>query len=296
MLNLSRQTFYLPLLGGLAALAGLLNFDFIQLPPLPSAVSNSVPTPTPADERRVEALTQVPAPGQPLTVAIAIDKSGSAPQHGIQANSEAITPLFELFEDRGGELAVFTICNGGNEPSARVRIAEPPPPPALNPFVDPESIHEDNPIRRLDQERERQAARKHHEAETARLLLEHQTAVAARQAEASAAIAAFQKDQLAPLLNRQPDCQESDVYGAMARMKLFLSEDAASWSAPPKPYALFLSDGLDTVGKPPVDLPGVDVVLVNGSGERGVFSQIPHKAFESVEGAIAYIRATAIQP
>lgn len=95
-----------------------------------------------------------------------------------------------------------------------------------------------------------------------------------------------------PLLEQKANAQKSDIWSAVGRADLALSESDASWPLPTRRYLLLISDGLDTVGKPSTPLQsGAKVTLVNGSTSLGSLTSLNPMRFESIKAAIQEIVA-----
>ena len=91
-------------------------------------------------------------------------------------------------------------------------------------------------------------------------------------------------------------CPTTDLWGAIARADLILAEPTTVWSVSPTKYALFITDGIDTVGQPEVTFTSeLEVILINGSGNTGIFSRLPHSRFESTMSALDHIVASVEQ-
>ncbi|MEO1294726.1 MAG: hypothetical protein AAFW75_02815 [Cyanobacteria bacterium J06636_16] len=240
----------------------------------------------------------IPAPPPPpFKVVVLLDFSGSSDQHRVQhPTPETLQPLSEALANSGGAIAVGAICNDSNQPFTRISIDEPPifPEEQLHNPTFPTPVDETavNPLRLPEKQREFEEALadyNHLAAEDKALLKQHQKAVEAYQAAGLAKIRTF-KTEIAPILTRTTDCTRTDLWGGLKRADLLLSEDASRWSTQPDFYLLVVSDGLDTQGKSAVTLnSNPEILLVNGSGSVGIFADLEHKAFESVDAAIAYL-------
>ncbi len=240
----------------------------------------------------------VPAPAPPpFKVVMLLDFSGSSNQHRVQhPTPETLQPVLEALSTSGGAIAVGAICNDSNQPFTRIAIDEPPVFPAEqlhNPtFPTPVDETAVNPLRLPEKQREFEVALadfNHLTAEDKALLKQHEERMAAHQAASQAKIRTF-TTAITPLLTRPTDCTQTDLWGGLQRTDLLLSEDSSMWSTQPDFYLLVVSDGLDTGGKSAATLgSNPEILLVNGSGSVGVFADLEHKAFESVDAAIAYL-------
>ena len=261
-------------------------------------------TPTSLSAAPSERVVQKPSPVEvppasphPFKVVMLLDFSGSSSEHRIQMPSaETLQPLLEAIAAGGGVMALGGICNDSNQPFTRLAIAEPPKFAAekLHNPTPPSPVDETavNPLRLPEKQREFDLALAEYnqrKAEDEALIGQHQQAMEAHQSAVQAEIAAF-SDAIAPLLTRPVDCGHTDLWGGLQRADLLLSEDSSIWSTSPDTYLLVVSDGLDTRGKAAVTLTSSpEVLLINGSGSVGIFADLEHKAFESVDAAIAHL-------
>lgn len=234
----------------------------------------------------------------PIKVAVAIDLSGSIHSHRIALPQvKHLQPIFEILSKAGGELAIGLVCDDSNQPLARVRINEPPkidldviaissPPEAPDPNINPFDFVE------LQEAYLEELA--DYQEETAKIgqhLDEHDEALEQHQEQVANALSLAHK-KIEPLLSQKADCQKTDLWGAVQRINIFLAEDNSNWSQAPQLYALFVTDGLDTQQNASARIvPQADVLIVNGSGSIGIFSELPHKSFESFFSALSYIRS-----
>ena len=259
--------------------------------------SLSAASPPDAVVQESQPLQVPPQSPRPFKVVMLLDFSGSSSQHRIEMpNVETLQPLLESVSNAGGVIALGAVCNDSNQPFTRLAIAEPPPFPEdeLHNATPPTPIDETgvNPLRLPEKQREFDLALAEYSqrmAEDEALIEQHQQAMAAHQSAGQAEIATF-SEAIAPLLTRPIDCNYTDLWGGLQRADLLLSEDSSVWSTPPDFYLLVVSDGLDTKGKSEVTLTSnPEILLVNGSGSVGIFADLEHKAFESVDAAIAHL-------
>ncbi|MEO0987247.1 MAG: hypothetical protein AAFY20_17090 [Cyanobacteria bacterium J06639_14] len=294
------MTRFLPPLGreqGLCVSALLLSLVGCSVPQNVQTSSSVTPTVEEATVQESQSLAIPSAAPRPFKVVMLLDFSGSGNQHRIQIpHQETMAPLLETLSDSGGALAVGAICNDSNRPFTRISIAEPPvfPEDQLHEPTPPTPVDETaiNPLRLPEKQREYEGALADYEqliAANKALLQAHEEAIAAHQSEARTKIDTFAAA-ITPLLTRAVDCDRTDIWGGLQRADLLLSEDSSVWSTNPDAYLLVVSDGLDTQGKSAVNLTSnPTILLVNGSGSMGVFASLEHKAFESVDAAIAHL-------
>lgn len=234
----------------------------------------------------------------PIRIVVAMDFTGSREKHRILSLTlEDLQPLFALLKKVGGEIAFLAICESSNRPALRLHLESPP---RLNAQdfqrvaapVPPDK--NGNPFQLEEQQKQYEkefAAYNQIQLANQQKLEAHKQQLARWQSAADTKIQQYQA-QLKPLLSQPSNCQHTDIGGAVTRANLFLAEDTSTWSVPPKNYAVFITDGLDTVGQKPVAFNGeTEVFLVNGSGSKGVLAQLPHKSFESPTAAFRYLSA-----
>ena len=225
----------------------------------------------------------------PFRAVVALDKSGSVREHHMPLPTlDEVQPLLDLVKTYGGELAFASICDDSLQPLLRLKIDEPP---VLNPkyvastFTDSDSQSTTNELfvsDQLAQFQEEEAKKKPHQQA-------HREALQAHEIKTQKALDIF-FPKLKQLLQKPATCQETDINGLTQRLTLFLNEDATRWSQPPQRYALMVTDGLDTVNRTTVAFPKeTTLLLVNGSGSKGVFAKVPHQHFEATSAAIEHM-------
>ena len=227
------------------------------------------------------------APSGRFAVVIDLSLSGLENRTPIPTLAD-LEPLLDIIQQRGGELAVSFVCSDSTQPLLRVKVDEAPqpdreifqagaPPEApdlemLSPFDRPAAIAE------------------HQDRVTAyqQDIQGYQDALEQHRSGAKRAMAEFVSS-LQDVLPSEPNCQESDINGALRPAQLFLDEPH-QFSQAPLSYLLVVSDGLDTVDKEAVHFnDNVHVVLVNGTGTKGVFGGRHHLPFEAVSAAVDYV-------
>ena len=268
---------------------------FLQTLQAPVAVSPS-PAPT-----QVQPSSLVSANSTPVKVGIANDFSGSTSEH--RTHPPAITvfePMFNVLKERGGELGLTEICEDSTQPLWRLRIAEPPKMDTKklhNPSLpsSPDTAPDSNPFDQVDRKQQYQKELEDYQrlkAEDQKNWDTHNQALSEHQANVETQISAFKRKVLYPFLKKPVNCKTTDVLGAAKRLNLFLAEDGTIWSHPPTKYALFNTDGLDNVNDSPIRFQtDITIILVNGSGSKGIFKEVKHKAFESMTAAVNHIAA-----
>lgn len=281
--------------GALCILAFLLLAPGCAPSPKPSNPSETPPpktTPLP----EVAAALAAEAKQKQLILALVRDGSGSIYENRIAPMTEQhLSLLVDLISAHGGELAIALACDDSNQPLLRFRAPQPPHLVAETFNNPPEpTLPDETTINalRLPEARQRyETARARYEelkAEDVQRFQAHQKALAVDQTTVQKATKAF-LHKTAPTLNEPANCQATDLHGAMHRVALFFDEESTFEPAPHR-VLLVISDGLDTRGKPPAVFENQpELILVNGSGSKGVFEAMPHKAFESLDAAIAFL-------
>ena len=231
----------------------------------------------------------------PNKIAVVIDKSVSIQANRIRAVTlNDLNPVFDLIQQYGGELALIAVCDDSNRPASRLRISQPPQfkteqwKNIRKPTPPPDNSNAFQLLELKEQYSKNIANFNHAQTENRQLLAEHNQEIAQWKATVKQQVQEFRRE-LKPLLSQPLHCQSTDIWGAIKRVNLFLSEDTSIWSIKPTKYAVFISDGVDTVKRQPVSLEATEILLVNGSGSVGVFQTLPHKAFESPESAFYFL-------
>lgn len=219
-------------------------------------------------EATLEAI--VPAP---VKIVVMQDKSGSVTETRTQQlNEDHLRQLAEVVLARGGELAFGLIRGESNLSLLRMQLTEPPLAPEL-PTADGSRLV------RIQKEKAHEEARSKYDA-----------VYAIWRDEALHEIQAFMKAAKAQL-ERPASARKTDIHGAVLRADLFLAESDLVWSQPTHRYALFVSDGIDTSKKQPIDpVSGAQFILVNGAASIGSLEALAPERFESASAAINYIR------
>ncbi|MEM6866765.1 MAG: hypothetical protein AAF528_00075 [Cyanobacteria bacterium P01_C01_bin.121] len=254
-----------------------------------------IATPDPISRLAEEQTLHNVAPkSAPVKAVLVLDQTGSAQKHRIKFEAENLRPLFNTLIEVGGELAFFLICDEGEQPALRLRIPEPPlikvnEADHLDPYVQPET--DGNPFHLAEAQAEYAAQLKTNQT----LIEQHRQILEDHQQTAKAELELFLQD-LESFLNEDMVCPTTDLWGAIARADLILAEPTTVWSVSPTKYALFITDGIDTVGQPEVTFTSeLEVILINGSGNTGIFSRLPHSRFESTMSALDHIVASVEQ-
>lgn len=262
----SRYALPLTLAGVLAASAALtLTTGCVDTPgattPEPPAVSAS-PAPTAA-----------PA-APPVKLAVMNDKTGSAGEtRTAQLTAADLEPLFDTLRARGGELGFGLVTDDSYRSLLRLRLEAPPAPPLA-------PSQEGNTFEVAERMDGYHAARDDYDRKAK-----------AREEAAARRIEEF-RSAAAELLARKPDAPRSDVWGALQRADLFLSEEDSGWPQPPALFVILVSDAQDNVKRPHSPLRSrARVLVVNGSASVGSLSSLSPLLFESPAAAWRYVAA-----
>ena len=211
----------------------------------------------------------------PVIVAGVIDQSGSMKLSGTPPVSvEDFKPLLDLISRCSGEIGVTFVRSDSAKPIERFRVDEPIPPPL-------------KPIQKEDEENYEFADRRD---EYVSELAEWNKSVKEKTAKLQPKIEEYLNN-LKPLLAQTPK-GSTDLWSAINRVDVFLSEGDATWRVKPNRYLIVISDAQDTIGKPKNDFKSDSVVLwVNGNASGKNLKDFPYKRFESYKAAVAEIVA-----
>lgn len=210
----------------------------------------------------------------PLKVAIFSDQSASANWTKTPPlTADHFQPIIAALAERAGELTFGLIRDDSNKGLVRLRIELPPVPP-----VKPE--RKGNPFQNAKEMQNYEAVRSQYAETRARWEQEKDDRIAIFLAAGG-------------LLLKQPaNAPRSDVWNALARANLFLSEPDAAFSAARRVVVL-VSDGADTAKARRVNLKeDITLILVNGSASVGSLGALKPQLFESVEPALRFAITT----
>ncbi len=252
----------------------------------------------------VEVKTQIdnylqsqPSPVQPLAISIINDVTGSAPEHRIQpVTLDQLKPIFDHLKQHGGEVAFISICDDSNRPALRITLDEPPRQLSASDLINPQPpVSPDkkgNPLKMTELVREYEAKIPNYQKDLNQDLQtveQHKEQIQKGQTESEQKLKQSE-EQIKLLLSQTPNCQNTDIWGAVTRTNLFLNEDRSNWTHRPQRYAVFITDGLHNTSHQPVQIESkTEILLVNGSGSVGVFQNLDYKSFESAPAAFRYL-------
>jgi hypothetical protein len=105
---------------------------------------------------------------------------------------------------------------------------------------------------------------------------------------------AFRTD-LSSLLAQNADAPTTDIWSALHRADIFLSERDTVWGGGSVRWAVFITDGEDTSRSAPAPnfTSGARLVVVNGAGSLGVLGRFNPLVFESPAAAFHHIATTS---
>jgi len=209
----------------------------------------------------------------PAKIAIMIDSTGSRLRTRTPtATEEDFEPYYDVLKKCGGELAVGLITDDSNQGLLRVRIDVPPTKPAP-------PANEANPFALAVKAGEYEKVKQNYDGQ----LVVWREAMDKR-------FLNFKKE-LKTLLSASPCARKTDIWGAVARMDIFLAEDDSSWNATTKKYGVLVSDCDDNVRKNAV-APKSDAtwLIVNGTPVSQLTALSPMH-FESLDSAARHISA-----
>lgn len=229
----------------------------------------------------------------PSQVVLHVDQSGSINLARVAPMSYSdVEPVLKALSETGGTFAMGAICDRSNRPLVRTTFPEAPR-MNLNSIPTPPDSPDTtrgNPYKnreRLKQYEEAMAAYQDKATPIKQQLIAYQQELQQHQAENHQRIEDLQP-QIETLLNQPRNCQHTDIQSAVERANLLFDEPPA-FSQPPRTYAVFLTDGLDSFSSQPAQLNADSVLLVNGSGDMGIFQSVDHKRFESPTAALTVL-------
>ena len=272
--------------------AGLLAFFSLtcagkkEQPTHPAAVrlaSTEAPTPRPVPE--VAPAVQLPPPLQatgPVLVSVLVDFSASISFYGVEIpNTQALLPLIQLIDERGGELGVGAIQENPSTPLLRLRI--PPPEKGLEP--------PDESVNVFTRKKRLRAYRK--------ALPEHQERERQRRARNKTLIEAY-LPRLEAFLSKSASAQTTDLWGNVNRANLMLMEPSLYWTGSmkiaPLRFLVVVSDGRHNSAASEFKRPDKSIVVCAVSGSRGLGDLGKIRGisfFESTASAVYYVVAKA---
>ncbi len=210
----------------------------------------------------------------PVKICLVQDKTGSAnstrtPQ--IQFNE--LGPIIEILKQKGGEISFGLIRDQSNRSLLRLRIDAPP----------------SEPVKPSEKGNAFVVAKE--KGKYAKEFARYQNKLEQWQAESEKQVTIFGKA-VNFLAEQKPNAPLSDIWGAVLRCDLFLSESDASWRQSSRRTAVFITDGLHNTNSRFIPMKsGAKVIMVNGSASLGSLEKLKPVRFESPEAAFRFIVA-----
>ena len=242
-------------------------------------------------------IAQQPPAGHPTRIALIKDETLSIESHRITPMTLGeIQPLLDLLKQNGGEMALIGLCDNSDLPAVRVHISSPP-------RLSPANLQQANKptapdtkgvspfkLEEIKTDYQTKFARYQQlQQENEVVIQQHQKALTQWQTDTEQKLEAF-STQIKPLLEKPATCQTTNVWASLRRADTYLSEVDGSWTYPPKNFALLVTDGLHNTDTPSVQMQSdAEILLVNGSGESGIFINFQHRSFEAVSAAVRYL-------
>lgn len=212
---------------------------------------------------------------RPVRLALFIDKSKSVIENDVRPPSlEDLVPIIDRLGVAGGELAVGRIAVHSNISLERLRVEAPP--------GAPERPSEDmNPLDLNDAMEAYTVAARAHEKQ-----METWTAEEAQKATEFLS-------RVRPILEGPPDASSTDIWGAVRRADMFLSEPSGPSNVEPVRILVLVTDGIDTANSRPVT-PSVPIqVAFVGARDIERYQTLHPKLFESSASALRWVIETA---
>ena len=244
--------------------------------------STQAPTPTVPE---VATAVQLAPPLQttgPVLVSVLVDFSASIQFYGVEIPTvQALLPLIQLIDERGGELGVGAIQENPSTPLLRLRL--PPPEKGLEP--------PDESVNVFTRKRRLRAYRK--------ALPEYQERERQRRADNKILIDAY-LPRLEAFLSKPASAQITNLWGNVNRASLFLMEPALYWTGSsqtaPLRFLILVTDGRHNDAATEFKHPhrSITVCAVSGNkglGDLGKIRGISY--FESTASSVYYVIAKA---
>ncbi|MDF0555620.1 hypothetical protein [Kamptonema sp. UHCC 0994] len=250
-----------------------------------------------------QAIAQQPHQSAPATVGIFPDLSGSMTSARVApVKFEDFQVVFDALQQTGGTIAFGAICDRSNQPLVRATLPQPPRLEAsqFNNPIKPEEPNSKrgNPFKNKKIKAEYDQLLQIYEQQLAQdrqTLANFQQRLATLKKENQAQIATI-KPQVVAILNHPRNCQATDIQTAIQRANLLFQEPSSGFNQPPRRFAVFITDGLDTFSSQAARLSADKVLLVNGTPGVGIFQTVPHSRFESPQIAVNHLSKAIGQP
>ena len=234
----------------------------------------------------------------PTKIAIALDYTRSRETSRIgQITLDDLSTLMNKISSQGGEIGVIAICSDSNLPALRIRIESPP---YLDPkdvdFITkpvPPNLEGISPFKAAELKKDYQKQLAQYQQFEAKALQEialHKQDLEQWKDLQNQKLNSF-KSELKTLLAQPANCQNTDIWGAIARIDLFLNEDTSTWKLTPNNFAVLITDGEHNSDREPVAMQSeAEIILVNGAGKgKEIEKYLNYKAFEAPSAAFNHI-------
>jgi hypothetical protein len=209
----------------------------------------------------------------PIRAAIIQDNTGSINWTGTPiVQVDDLEPLIQLLYRCGGEIGYGLISENSNKGLIRL-------------FIDTAPVKPEEPARKGNPFKVAKKIEKYkHELEQ----FKREYALWKETAEMN--VSKFVSD-VELSMKKNKEAKRTDIWQAVRRADLFLSEYNNSWEGEPEKYALLISDGQDNVrkGKKVALNSKAKLLLVNASGSEGSLKEMNPLMFESIDSAIRFI-------
>jgi len=213
---------------------------------------------------------------RPVKIAVLQDLTGSIQDNDVPViQMSDVDALIKMISRCGGELGVGSISENSNRRLARLVLGAPPAQP-------PAPSKKGNPYKaaRLQTEYKEQTAR--------------YQALHAQWSRSNAANMERFREEVLKVMDRK-QAKSSDIWSAVRRADLFLSENSGVWGGKLIMYAVFITDGVDNAGRKAVRDVNKNVQYIAVPGQTGVLTDLNPMKFESVPSAFRYINSSIME-
>lgn len=215
----------------------------------------------------------------PLRIVVIYDISGSMQKAYVDTlKVQDLDILVKLIKTNGGELAFGLLKENSNRPLIRLPIEAPPIRPTF-------STQSNNVFEKLLQNNENK-----------NILSKYIRDSLDWVANVDPQINEF-KTKVQTILDQHKTAVKSDVWNAVLRCDIFLSEPDDIWGKKASRYAILISDGIHNSGgkhRIPQN-PNIEWIIVNGIGSVGALCVLKPKIFESPRAAFEYILSRGVK-
>lgn len=229
-------------------------------------------------------------------VFMAVDNSGSMQTARTDAPKIShVLPVLNSLSLTGGTLAISNICSQSNKPLLRLTLSAPPslskdipthPDEPSNDDKNKEEETEEKPRKNPFKVKKKKKEFKEKMPKVLEEIRELEKQFEENYKKNRALVKGFQP-KLKKILNQPRSCKFTDIKSSINRANLFLNEPNTSETNNIRKFAVFITDGQHEVEPKnskqgtKIQVNEVEVFLVNGSSDIGIFSSISHKRFEA---------------